>query len=214
LPTESEPLAREVRDGISVGANERVRIDFRLRTACTLSGKVLDASGMPAGKASIFLRDEAGRPLDRFSMTATESSGTFVQKGLGAGRYTVSARTDELVSEEATVVITEGEEANVTLRLEEGTLLVVTLTAADGTDIDGSFTVTDEKGRQVNGIYSLSEIMKFMTEGGFDSKHQRIGPLPRGKYTVTASSPDGSQAVKTVNLIGQREKKLTLKLGN
>ncbi|HUR28550.1 MAG TPA: carboxypeptidase-like regulatory domain-containing protein, partial [Planctomycetota bacterium] len=199
---------------ISVAADERVRVDFRLRAACTLSGKVLDASGAPVDKASIFVRDEAGRPLDRFSVTATESNGTFVQKGLGAGRYTVSARTDALVSDEATVVLTEGEEAHVELRLEDGTMLVVTLSNDDGTDIDASFTVTDEKGRQVNGIYSLSDLMKIMTEGGFDSKHQRIGPLPRGKYTVTASSATGAKATKAIVLTGQSEKKITLKLGN
>ncbi|MBK8179671.1 MAG: carboxypeptidase regulatory-like domain-containing protein [Planctomycetes bacterium] len=212
LPGAGEPLAREVRDGVRVDEGERVTLDFRLRDACTLAGRVVDSAGRPVSEASLFVRDEAGRPIDRFSMTTTDGAGRFTQKGLGAGRYTVHARNATLVSDEASVVLSEAETAEVELHLEDGTMLVVTLTDADGGAIEASCRVLDAQGRQVNGVYSLADIMAVMAEGGFDSKRQRIGPLPRGKYTIEATGPDGNVKTKEITITGQAEKKVTLKL--
>ncbi|HTF88522.1 MAG TPA: carboxypeptidase-like regulatory domain-containing protein, partial [Planctomycetota bacterium] len=214
--SEQAPLGRQVRDGIEISEGQRVTgIDFKLHTACQLEGKVLDAGGKPVSEASIFVRDEEGRPIDRLVMTSTNASGEFTQKGLAAGRYTVFARSAELVTaEEVSVELKEDEPASVELRVGEGTILIVTLTGAEGQEIDASFSVIDQKGRQVNGMVSLSDLMKIMSEGGFDTKHQRIGPLPPGKYTIDASTSEGAKTTKSVNLIGQSEKRITLKLGD
>ncbi|MEO6711043.1 MAG: carboxypeptidase-like regulatory domain-containing protein [Planctomycetota bacterium] len=210
------PLGRQVRDGIEISEGQRVTgIDFKLRNACQLEGKVLDAAGKPVSDASIFVRDEEGRPIDRLVMTSTNASGEFVQKGLSAGRYTVNARSAELVTaEEVSVELREDEPASIELRVAQGTLLIVTLTGDEGQEIDASFSVIDQKGRQVNGMFSLAELMKVMNEGGFDTKHQRIGPLAPGKYTIHASTSEGAKTTKSVNLIGQSEKHITLKLGD
>lgn len=216
LTSDKDPLARQVHDGIEIEEGQRVSgIDFRLHTACELKGKVLDAGGKPVNEASIFVRDEAGRPVDRLVLTSTDAGGNFVQRGLGAGRYTVTARSSDLVSsEEANVVLREGEPTEVEVHVSGGTILIVTLNDPSGATIDGSFSVIDEKGHQVNGLYSMVDLMKVMSDGAFDAKHQRIGPLPHGKYTITASNSDGTKATKSVTLVGMAERKVTLTIGS
>jgi hypothetical protein len=146
-------------------------------------------------------------------MTATDPGGNFRQLGLGAGRYTVSARSGSLVSVgETSVLVREGEVASVELRMESGTILLVTVSGADGAPIEASFSVTDDKGRQVNGLYSMADLMRAFSEGGFDSKEQRVGPLAPGKYRLTAIGPDGKKTTKPVTLTGQAERRVKLEL--
>ncbi len=214
LPTAKEPLGREVRDGIEVAEGQRVdRVDFRLKAACELKGKVLDGDGKPVGEAAIFIRDEQGRPVERLSIISSDAGGNFVQKGLSSGRYTIHARSEGLVSgEEALAVLRDGETTEVALHVIKGTLLVLTITGAGGEAVEASCTVEDEKGRQVNNLISLAELMDAMGEGGFDSKLQRVGPLAPGKYKVTVTDADGKETTKSVTLLGQTERKLTIKL--
>jgi hypothetical protein len=202
-----------VRD-VEVGEGNAVRgVDFQLGAGCELEGKVLDASGKPVPEAGIFVRDEQGRPVEHISMIASDAGGTFRLHGLAPGRYTVSARTDALVSDgEASAVLREGEPASVELRMESGTILLVTVSGADGKAIEASFSVVDDKGRQVNGLYSMADLMRVFTEGGFNAKEQRVGPLAPGKYKITAIGPDGKKTTKPVTLSGQAERKVNLEL--
>ena len=87
-----------------------------------------------------------------------------------------------------------------------------TVTGKSDALLEASFSVVDENGRQVNGLYSMGDLMRMFSGGGFDSKQQRVGPLAPGKYKVTAFGPDGSKTTKPVILNGQPERKLTLKL--
>jgi hypothetical protein len=110
--------------------------------------------------------------------------------------------------------VSEGEVGNVELRLEAGTMLLVSVTRQDGAQVQASFSVTDEQGRQVNGQYSMADLIRMFTQGGFNAKLQRVGPLPAGKYKVTAIAPDGTQITKPVTLNGQPERKVNLELEN
>lgn len=47
---------------------------------------------------------------------------------------------------------------------------------------------------------------------GFSSSEQRVGPLSPGKYRVTATLDDGRDAYKILNLSGQDERKVKLRL--
>lgn len=210
-----EPKGRQVRDGIRVGEGERVAgVDFRLSSGCVLTGKVLDSDGKPVGEAGIFVRDEQGRPVDRISMTTSDSSGGFRQRGLSAGRYSVSARTTTQVSSEVSVVLRDGTPGEVEVRLALGTMLIVVVNDKDNQPVQVSLSVTDDRGRQVNGVFSLSDMMRAFSDGSFNAKETRIGPLAQGKYQVTAIAADGTKLARSVTLIGQSQRKITLELGN
>jgi len=212
--SDKSPLARQVHDNIEVGKGQRISgVDFVLSAGCELQGKLLDSNGKPVADAGIFIRDEQGRIVERISMSVSDSSGGFRVRGLGAGRYTVGARSEKLASRtDVSVILREAEPATVELQLEAGTILLVSVSGKDGAAIEASFSVVDEHGRQVNGMYSMGDLMRLLTQGGFDAKQQRVGPLPPGKYKVTAIAPDGSKTTKPVTLSGQAERKVKLEL--
>jgi hypothetical protein len=196
-----------VRDGEVVEG-----VDFRLRKAGRITGLVRTGDGAPAKDVSVFLRDEAGRPLERFSMVGTDASGRFAYEGLEPGAYTVVARNAAQVSaESAPVRVREGDAGEVTLALAPGTVLLVSLSDDDGGMLDCSVQVLDEQGRQVNGMTSMTELMAAFNKGEFTSKEQRVGPLPPGRYKVLVKARDGRSVTKPVTLTGQPERKLNVR---
>jgi hypothetical protein len=210
----SATSGRQIRDGIAVRDGEAVEgVDFKLRKPGRISGVVRTADGAPAKDASIFLRDERGRPLERFSMIVTDSAGKFVYEGLEPGAYTVTARTSgEVSADSAPVRVRDGEVGDVSLALSPGTMLLVSLSDSEGALVDCSVEVLDEQGRQVNGMMSLTAVMEAFQKGLFSSKEQRIGPLPPGRYRVLVKGSNGETANKPVTLTGQPERKLNIRL--
>lgn len=207
------PGGRVVRDGIELAEGEWVdAIDFRLELPGELTGFVHDASGAPVKDVAVFIRDEEGRLLERFSFITTNASGRFKYTGLAPGRYSVIGRLGELVSPESALArVNEGETAEASVQLGPGTVVIVTV--IDGTDeqIRARISVIDPAGREVSGMLSMADIMAGMSKG-FSSKEQRIGPLPPGKYRVTATTDDGRSSTKPVTLSGQPERKLKIRL--
>ncbi len=212
--TGKDTLGRQVRHGVVVEEGSWIRnVDFRLHEPGILSGTVTGAGGQPVAGAAIFVRDEGGIVLERLSMTVTDGSGGFSYSGLAPGRYTVCARTTALTTQaEASVQIRERDTTEVQLTLDEGTLLLVDLTDRSGNRVQASLEVIDEHGRQVNGMYSLADLMAAQGSG-LDMALERIGPLPPGTYKVTARTADGRSASKPVSLSpGQGERKLKLRV--
>ena len=204
---------RVVRDGLRVREGESLDdVDFRLREPGEIGGVVVDATGQAVGGASIFVYDENGRALERFSMTTTSTDGRFRYVGLNPGRYQVSARTTDACSADAGfVTVGEGGAAQTRLTLGGGSVLFVRVTDKSGTDVRSSVLVVDEAGRQVNGMLAYSELASGLSEG-FSTSEQRVGPLPPGRYRVTATAADGRSTSKTVELSGQPTRKLRLRL--
>ena len=206
---------RQVRSGLKVSANQQLTgIDFRLKEPGTLVGSVLDLTGKPVAKAAIFLRDGNGNSLDRFSLIETDAAGKFSYPGLEPGDYTVSARDKGRVSADAASArVRSGQETSVELTVDAGTILIVSLSDKDDNPVQCSVEVRDSEGRQVNGMWSMSELMAAFSQGGFSSLDQRVGPLPPGKYRVIATGADGLSANKPVTLrSGMDERKLNLRL--
>ena len=171
---------RMVRDGIHVGEGEHVDgEDFRLGEAGEITGSVVDAAGLPVHGAAIFVRDESGRLLERFSMITTGNDGTFRYTGVAPGRYTVDARTSGLVSSSDEVIdVREGEVASTKVTLGAGTMLLVTVIDRSGANVSARVSISDSRGREVNGMISYAEIMKSF--GEFNAGEQRVGPAGPG----------------------------------
>ena len=198
---------------VDVDEGEWVRgVDFRLEEPGSLEGTVRDAAGKPVSGAAIFVRDEAGRLVELFSLATTNASGRFEYPGLAPGEYTVTARTSsQAAAAPASVRVRSGEASQVTVAVEPGTVLIVTLTDKTGADIPSRVSVVDAQGREMNGMLGLAEIMERYS-GGIGSTEQRVGPLPPGKYRVQAVAEDGRSTERPVTLSGQDERKVRLRL--
>jgi hypothetical protein len=205
---------RQVREDVRVGRGQRTEgVDFRLQRPGTVTGIVRDPSGAPVSEAAIFVRDGAGHPLERLSMLATDEAGRFTCEGLEPGDYVFSARKGGLASpERGTVQVESSETAKVELALGAGTMLLITVTNEDGSEVEASVTVLDDAGRQVNGLLSLAQLLEDLQAGRLSSREQRVGPLAPGKYRVIVTSTDGRKETKPVTLSGQSERKLNVRL--
>jgi carboxypeptidase family protein len=205
-------LGREVRS-VDLAENQALGgIDFRLQQPGSVHGTVRDAAGNPVAEASIFLRDEGGRLVELFSLASTNASGKFEYPGLAPGAYAATARTRTLASAAAVPVrVRSDESSEVTLVLEPGTILLVSLEDSSGSDIPSRVSVVDDKGREMNGMLGLAELMERYA-GGLGDAVQRVGPLPAGTYEVRAIAEDGRSAQRPVSLTGQAERKVKLRL--
>ena len=206
---------REVRPGLKVSDGEWLRdVDFRLKKPGSCEVTVVDEAGKPVADAAIFVRSAEGALLDRFSFVATDSYGKRVYGGLAPGRYTFSSRKDGATSAESSgIKVEEAARASVQLVLQQGTMLLISVVGDDDKPLKASLSVQDDQGREVGGMFALSDIMKMFSEGdGMSTKEQRIGPVPPGKYKVKATLSDGRTSTKMVTLSGQPERKLTIRL--
>lgn len=209
----SSENGRMVKSGVRVAEGQWVQgVDFRLQRAGEISGQVLDITGTPVSEAAIFLRDEDGNLLERFSMITSDSQGRFRCTGIAPGNYLVSARTKEMASLEGTVIeVREDAVAETRVTVDAGTLMRITVIDRSGTVVKARVSVVDPKGHEVNGMLAYSEIMD--AAGGFyTTTEQRVGPLPPGRYVVTAIADDGRTTTKPVTLTGQAERKLKIRL--
>lgn len=192
----------QVRDGIVV----------QLDAPCTIEGTVRGNDGKAAGGASIFVRDAQGRTINPMSSCTTDADGRFRFDGAAPGNYTLIARRDELSSRDSAPVSTRaGQPATVELVLETGTMLKVSVEDKEGKTVRASVSVVDSAGREYANLMS-TEAFGQMFADGFSSTERRIGPLPPGKYRVTATDDQGKSESKPLNLSGQAERDMRIKL--
>jgi hypothetical protein len=205
---------RELRSDLKVGEGDWLRdIDFKLRKPGKVDVTVVGEDDKPIPKAAIFARDAGGNLLDRLSMVASDDTGIAHYGGLAPGEYSFSSRLDVRASAEgARVKLGEGESKTVKLVLQGGTLLLVAVQDSEGKSVQAAVSVLDSAGHEAGGMYGLSELMDMLQKNGLDFTTQRVGPLPPGKYTVSARTADGKSGSKPVTLTGQPERKLTIRV--
>ncbi|MBK7641622.1 MAG: carboxypeptidase regulatory-like domain-containing protein [Planctomycetes bacterium] len=205
---------RELRSDLRLSEGDWQRnIDFHLKQPATVDVLVVGEDGQPIAKAAVFARDANGTLLDRLSLVSADESGLAHYGGLAPGEYSFSSRMDVRASAEgANVKLAEGETKNVKLVLQSGTTLLVQTVDSEGKNVQAALSVLDSRGHESSGMFGLAEIMEQFTKNGLDFTTQRVGPLPPGKYTVTARTSDGKNGSKPVSLTGQPERKLTIRV--
>lgn len=204
---------REVRLGVVVGRDERVTgVDFELEQPGGITGTVVDASGSPMAGAAVFVRFEDGTLVDRMSFTTTDDAGRFAYAGLAPGSYFVSARVGDAASAESgPITVTSGEDEETRILLGPGTILAVKVVDPQSDDPSAiSVSVRDEAGREYAGTFSMGELMSGMG-AWFSIESQRVGPVPLGTYTVTATHADGRSRSRRVTVEGG-ERTVTVRL--
>jgi len=128
------------------------------------------------------------------------------------GRYTVSARTADLASAESELVeVQEKGSSEALITVDAGTMLKVSVVDELDGLVQAKITVSDDEGRQVNGMISYHEIVS-STQRLYNTEEETVGPLAAGRYTVTAVAHDGRTVSKPVTLSGQQERKLKIRL--
>jgi protocatechuate 3,4-dioxygenase beta subunit len=207
-------FSRMTRSGVKLGEGMWLRdVDFRLEDPGAIEVTVLDEDRRPVAGASIFVRDDAGRLLERFSMSQTDTQGKFRYAGVSPGQYTVSARSVTAASlDSSELSVRTGMTVEASLSMQPGTLLLIALQDREGNSVDASISVIDSEGHDVNGMMGLSQMMEIYGEGGMGFSSHRVGPLPPGSYRVLAEDDQGRHANKPVRLSGQKERKITLRL--
>jgi membrane carboxypeptidase/penicillin-binding protein PbpC len=109
------------------------------------------------------------------------------------------------------VRVVAGETSEVELALERGTMVRVVVTDKTEANVRARISVVDAEGREHSGMMSMQDILNRL-DSGFSSEEQSVGPLPPGRYTLTATTDDGRSASKRVNLKGKAERKIKLRL--
>lgn len=210
----NEAYATENTPNIRVGQEGFTRMDFQLQKPGTISGRVVGPDGQPVEGASLFFRDSQGMLVATVSDTMSDAAGRFEKSGLGAGSYTVVAKSEWQASvESAPIAVRAGVTSNAELRMQRGTSLRVTLRDLEEREARLRVEVFDEDGRDLARMWTLKALSDVFKEGAVTTE-QRVGPLAPGEYRVRASTADGRFEEMTVRVSGQAEDKpivLTLK---
>ena len=193
------------------GAFEAVRL-VREATG-TVRGRVLHADGSPAAGVAVYARGADGRWVDTYARVASRvGAGEFVWEHLPAGDYTFLARRGESASPESGAVrVAPGAEASVELRIDAGARLRVSLVDAQGEPVPAIVRVLDSKERSFESLQSPHDFEVFV-QTGHRSNGRVVGPLPPGRYTVEARTPDGRAASRKVKLDAGENGELVLRL--
>lgn len=209
-----QSFGRAVMNSVQVTASEvTAGVNIQVEGAGRITGIVLDLQGDPVTGATIFVRDGSGRTIDSISTTRTGASGRFTYSEIAPGTYSVSAQTDSNAAPDVGgVVVREAEDAEVSLQMSQGSVLVVTTVDDEGEAVRAQLSVLDEEGREMTGLVGASAFRNF--RGGVSTTEQRVGPLTPGRYTVLATAQDGRTQKKRVTVRDKEETKVRVKFKN
>jgi protocatechuate 3,4-dioxygenase beta subunit len=134
-------------------------LTFALGPACTVSGVVRNAQGVPVEGAAMQLRDLKGRRVFAISLTQTSGDGTYSQGSLRPDTFDVTFEKEGYAPETQRVTLTAGAPAKLDFVLRQGGRIEVTVRGADGAPVkDAVVTLFDADGRQVTRSLTLANI--------------------------------------------------------
>lgn len=117
-----------------------LRVDFALSPEVVIAGRVVDASGGPAGGVAVAAETNGHDPG---KVVDTAGDGQFRLDGLAAGSYRVSARDEGRAAEKTVVARTAGATIEVELTLEERAQLIGSVVVAGHAESGATVKVKD-----------------------------------------------------------------------
>jgi protocatechuate 3,4-dioxygenase beta subunit len=211
--SEDSAHGRCVRGGLRVEADKVLDgVELELSKPGQITGRVVDANGEPVASATVYVRDAQGELLHRFSACATDATGRYTYEGVAPGKYTLCARTTTLAAPDSKPVsVHEGQASEVDLALEPGTWVRISTEGADQKLLRAAISIKNDRDQEVSQMIAFDALQAMFTEG-ISSTEKRVGPLPPGKYLVSATTKDGKTTKKSITLKGQDERKVVLRL--
>ena len=104
--------AHATREGISVKTGgEEVAVELRPTRPCTVTGRIVDAQGLPAANLSVFARDASGTLVSRRALAVADAEGAFRITGLPAEKVAFFARDGARATPESAPVALEPDRA-------------------------------------------------------------------------------------------------------
>lgn len=203
------------RQRVRLGEGEVLReLQLVLAEPCAAFVTVRDERGRPVLDATVFARDaESGLPVEPFSFVTTARGGQVRFDGLPEGVFTFSARSAELASfESAPIEVRAGEQPEVELLAQRGTVLRISVRDGKGSPARASVRIIDEEGREQQCLFARTDMAERLGAATLEPGELRVGPLPPGHYDVLATAPDGRFSKKPVTLHGRPERTLVIRL--
>ena len=205
--------AAVVVQGIEVGDTEHVEgVELRVPAAGTVKGRVTDLSGAGVAGAAVFAFDTEGRALQTLTPIETDPTGAFVYEGLPEGDVHLHARAKSGASDVlGPIRVSREENADVVLPLAPATKLRVRIVDEWGAAVRARVHVFDGSSRDFADLASIAAMIAGRQET-FPASDQRLGPLPPGRYRIEASAFGGGTAETEVDLAGEEELEVAIRL--
>ena len=197
---------------VSVGPGEAVELELVLTEGAPIEGTVRGADGRPTAGAQVFVRDADGRVLWPADGAPSDRDGAFRTDSLAPGSYSVWAVGEGTASAvRGPIDVRAGVPAAVDLELAPATRLEVAV-SVDGAPVgDARLQVLDTAGHAWHGVLIEHLLMLPDAPGEPPLARHRIGPLPPGRYRVTAELPDGRRSeTVALELAGELERTLVI----
>jgi len=191
---------RATRDGYGTEVSDRVTLAaggtaegvvLAMGPACTLSGMVKNAQGVPIEGAAVQLRDSRGRPVYFISLTQTSSDGNYTQASLRPDTYEVTIEKEGYAPARQSVAVgTSGGDraAKLDATLLQGGRIDVFATTADGAAVkDATVTLVDAQGQTVTRGVTLSNIFSLDRNRTDAQGRVRVAGVAAGTYKVVVA---------------------------
>lgn len=204
-------FGRAVVEDVKVSAKDVTSgLDVRLSGAGRVVGTVVNGDGDPVARATIFVRESSGRPIDSISTVRTDASGKYAYSRVSPGTYVVSTRTDAGASESRSgVTVQDGADTTVDLVIGDAATLVIRTVDEEDEPMRAELSVKDPDGLEVSGLVGTELFRDF--SGGLSTTEQRVGPLAAGRYTILATADDGRTVKRRVTVKGTKDVNVRVK---
>lgn len=180
----------EVSDRLTLAAGGTVEgVTLSMGPACTISGLVKNAQGVPIEGASVQVRDSRGRPVYFISLTQTSSDGTYTQASLRPDTYEVTIGKDGYAPSTQRVTVGEERAAKLDATLLQGGFIDVLAIASDGSPAKGAtVTLYDAQGQVVSRGVTLSNIFSLDRNRTDATGRVRVAGVAPGTYRVVVAA--------------------------
>jgi hypothetical protein len=197
---------------VELGADETGEVELRAETSGGLRIELRDADGseIDGFRASVAAIDEAGARFDVNLGREVSNGGFAYPEAMPPGSYVFFASAPRLAAAPSGPhAVVAGETTDVVIELKPAATLLVEVVGRDGEPVDARLVVRMDDRAFPGDPASRSPLLG--TEP-LNLRAHRVGPLPPGRYDVSATAADGRSASSTVSVNAGEERELSLRL--